>query len=159
MGDFAELNIRFNLKKDTPNDVIDVLEYMIGVNKKCSTLPSHDFFLKEKWDTMLNSFSDDTGVLGHFSSLIYNERLSYWSLCVRSIYRDRGEAELFFDWIFHYIDEVWLSFLGFLNRDEVEHPYLIYYTEKGIQFLAVRCDEQELGHDVINKWSLEITGN
>lgn len=162
MGDFAELNIRFKLKKDTPKEVIDVIKYMIGTGEETITLPDHRFFLTNNWEAMLRAFSDDTNVGGHFSYFEKHSRFNYWELCVRSVFRDRNEIKLFFDWVHPFIDNILFGFLGYVILDEVEHPYLIYFIDDSIRFMKVNCDEQEdiARNNVLLNWSIvDATGN
>lgn len=47
MGCFTEINVNFDLVKDTPNDVINIMHYLIltnGNETKPSVLPKHEFF-------------------------------------------------------------------------------------------------------------------
>ncbi|QNR65182.1 hypothetical protein IAQ67_14795 [Paenibacillus peoriae] len=59
------------------------------------------------------------------------------------MYKDRGEAELSCNWLYPFIDALWLEFLGFIKYDSRDHPYLVYYTDQGIRFIAIKCDEIE----------------
>ncbi|WP_375102346.1 hypothetical protein ACDZ28_00660 (plasmid) [Paenibacillus sp. RS8] len=163
MGDFAELNTRFKLKVDTPNEVIEIIKYMTGKGEEPATLPNYQIFSTENWDTMLRSFSDDTNIRGEFSFFEKHPRFDCWELCVRSVFRDRNEIKSFYNWVHPYIDNIWLGFLGYVVLDEVgEHPYLIYFKDEGIRFMKVSCDEKEdLARDeVLFNWNIfDATGN
>ncbi|MEK5358078.1 hypothetical protein [Paenibacillus sp. FSL L8-0709] len=144
MGDFAELNVRFKLKIDTPEEIINLLEYMAMLRAKDPIeIPDHPLFEAQRWNFMLGTHSDPTGAPVKFS--IFEKDRSDGSLfiCVRSVYKDRGEAALFFDWIYPFIDALWLEFLGYIKYDSNEHPQLIYYTDDGMRFIAIKRDETE----------------
>ncbi len=63
-------------------------KYMIGSGEKPQKLPDHQFFKTEHWEMMLQAFSDDTNISGHFSYFEKHPRYDYWELCVRSVFRD-----------------------------------------------------------------------
>lgn len=44
MGMYTEINVCFNLIKDTPKNVVDILYYLIDGNDEPSNLPNHEFF-------------------------------------------------------------------------------------------------------------------
>ncbi len=44
MADFTELHFRVKLKKNIPNDVLNIIRYMIDNLNKPISLPKHDFF-------------------------------------------------------------------------------------------------------------------
>lgn len=157
MGGFAELNIRFKLKEDTPSEVIDVIKYMVGKGEETPQLPDHRFFSTINWEAMLRAFSDDTNIGGHFSYFEKHSRYNYWELCVRSVFRDRNETKSFFDWVHPFIDDTFFSYLGYVVLDDIdEHPYLIYLIDENIHFMKVHLDEQEdiARNDVLMNWSI-----
>ena len=142
MADVAELFIRFSLRTDTPNDVINILKYMLNQSECDPVLPTHEFFDKKRWRSIFIGF-DDTEIGGKISLLQKAPYLSDgWELCVRSVYKDRGEIYSFFKWILPYIDETWTTFLGFIRYDT--HPYLIYFIDDDVKFLKVTCEEEEI---------------
>lgn len=94
MGDFAELNTRFKLKENTPMEIINTIKYMNGTGPKPDKIPDHPLFETERWESMLRTFSDDTKISGHFTYFEKHPRYTYWELCVRSVFRDRGEIRL-----------------------------------------------------------------
>lgn len=152
MGDFAELNIRFRLKFDTPDEIIETLRYMALSSKVPVTLPKHDLFNTRKWDSMLGAYNDPSGAPVKVSILEKDKSDESWFILVRSVYKDRGEAKLFFNWVYPYIDAGSDSpdFIGFIKYDNVENPYLIYYTDQGMRFLKVCCDGE-----VSASWSIK----
>ncbi|MBG9693236.1 hypothetical protein ABD91_21085 [Lysinibacillus sphaericus] len=141
MGDFTEVNLRLRLRRETPNEITNILNYLTGKMRNSNSLPNHPFFNMNRWRSVCNAFNDDTGIQGKVTYFEFNNR--YWDLCIRSIYKDRGEIKAFLDWILPYIDETWLEFLGFIKSDSSDHPTLVYFKENEIVFLSVGCEESE----------------
>ncbi|MFR9694865.1 hypothetical protein ACL02V_29570 [Bacillus mobilis] len=115
MADFTELHFRVKLKKNIPNDVLNIIRYMIDNLDKPISLPKHDFFSTSRWSSMLSANSDDGRIVKKYTS--FEENNLAWHLSVTSLFRDTGEIKLFFEWLYEYIDEQWLSFLGYINYD------------------------------------------
>ncbi|WP_336788328.1 hypothetical protein [Paenibacillus sp. MMO-177] len=144
MGDFTELNIRLKLKVDTPENIVEILKYMASLRSQEPTvLPEHSLFKALQWDTMLSSYNDPSGAPVKVSIFEKDKSDESLFMFVRSVYKDRGEAELFFDWIYPYIDALWIEFLGYIKYDSNDHPQLIYYTDEGIRFMAINREEVE----------------
>lgn len=60
MANLIEISFRFHLKKETPQQITDILKYMIEQYEMPVALLDHKFFSMEKWDRILISFTDDT---------------------------------------------------------------------------------------------------
>lgn len=128
MGMYTEFHFNCELKSDVPNEVIEVLQYMLRDNNDamCPPLPSHPLFKTARWDWMLRSdsyyFPADT-----HSTLRWDEN-ECWYLCIRCNLKNySGEIEHFVDWIMPYIDEVDGELLGFSRYENNQKPELIYY--------------------------------
>lgn len=144
MGDFAELNIRFKLKEDIPDSVIYTLDYMASRQmQEPAELPDHPLFKSRRWNHMLHGNDDPAGDDVGVTIFEKDRRDNGLFIFVRSVYKDRGEVDLFFDWIYPYIDALWLEFLGYIKYDTNDHPQLIYYTEDGICVIAIKRNEDE----------------
>lgn len=50
MGMYTEVNVCFDLVKDTLKDIIDILYYLIEGKDEPLELPNHDFFKCDRWD-------------------------------------------------------------------------------------------------------------
>ncbi|MBD8523891.1 hypothetical protein [Lysinibacillus fusiformis] len=154
MGNFIEVNLRLKLKEKTPNEIINVLNYLTGRAENYNSLPNHPFFYMNKWKSVCNAINDDTAIQGKLNYFELNNR--QWDLCIRSIYKDHGEIKAFLNWILPYIDETWLEFIGFIKYDTSDHPILIYFKENEIVFLTVRCEESEtVFEDIKFNWSIK----
>lgn len=157
MGDFAELNIRLKLKVDTPNNTIEILRYMAShCSQKPTELPDHPLFNAARWESMLDSCSDPSGDSVKVAVIEKDSSDGSLFIFVRSVYKDRGEAELFFNWIFPHIDALWIEFLGYIKYDTNKHPQLIYYTDEGIRFMQITREESEniSKREVTFKWGI-----
>ena len=50
MGMYTEINVCFDLVKDTPKNVVSILHYLIEGDDEPSDLPNHEFFKCDRWD-------------------------------------------------------------------------------------------------------------
>jgi len=127
MGMYTEIHFNSELKPDTPEDVINILKYMVGdLDDKPVSKPNHELFGDTRWRFMLQCdsyyFDADTHSTIRFDSISN----SYY-LCVRSNFKNYGnEIELFVEWIKPYLNKTEGDFLGFSRYEETEEPTLIY---------------------------------
>ena len=104
MGQYTELIFGASLKKDTPKEVIDVLDYLVTLNNKPKTLPEHDFFKNDRWEGVLCMGSYYFGVSDSVSQLWFDKIDKQWHLSNRSNLKNYdSEIENFLDWIKPYI--------------------------------------------------------
>jgi len=126
MGMYTELHFNAELKKDTPQAVIEILKFMIGEIDEQPPVPYHSLFEKtQRWPWMLRSdsyyFDADT-----HSTLRYDNQESYY-LCIRCNLKNYDdEIEKFIDWVMPYLDKDEGEFLGFSRYEETQHPTLIF---------------------------------
>ena len=126
MGMYTELHYNAELKSNVPEDVIEILRYMIGNTETKPKTPKHDLFGDTRWSSMLQSdsyyFDADT-----FSTLRYDNISVSYFLCIRCNLKNyQNEISLFTDWIRPYIRKNKGDFLGFFRYEESEEPSLIY---------------------------------
>lgn len=132
MGMYTELNIGVNFRASTPNNIIKILDYMLGNNDNDNIeLTNHPLFSTERWRYMLRCdsyyFDGRTD-----SSMEYDDIGSNYQLNVRCNLKNyNNEISLFLDFIQPYLDTY--GFLGYIRYEEYEDPMLIYNTEKGIK--------------------------
>jgi hypothetical protein len=130
MGMYTELHFNAELKKDTPEDVIAILNYMLnrevsdGAVQNCDL--SHELFACDRWDFMLRCdsyyFSSDTK-----STLRFDDISKSYFLCIKSNLKNySGEIEKFIDWIHPYLDEFDGDYLGHYRYEEDSCPRLIF---------------------------------
>ena len=125
MGMYTEFHFNTELKKDTPQSVIDILSFMVGDKKKEPNKPVHEFFECARWKYLFTMdsyyFSADT-----YSTLRYDDISESYFLCVRSNLKDYdNEIVKFLDFISEYIEDD-EEFLGFYRYEEEKKPTLIY---------------------------------
>lgn len=132
MGMYTELDFNSELRKDTPEQVIDTLKYMVGdVEEKPKYLPDHELFSKKRWEYMLRMdsyyFDADTK-----STLRFDDISDTYYLNIRCNLKNYDdEIESFIDWIMPYVKEYKREgdFLGFYRYEEDEDPTIIRVEE------------------------------
>lgn len=137
MGMYTEFHFNVELKKDVPQNVLDVLYYMIGESEMPQHIPSHDLFNTDRWEGMLHNdsyyFPADT-----HSSLRYDDISRSHYLCIRTNLKNySNEIQLFIDWIEPYCATRHDDFLGFYRYEESHLPTLICVISGVWQQIAV----------------------
>jgi hypothetical protein len=123
---YTEFFFRVELKKDVPEYVVEVLEWMCERDvDEPPPIPDHEFFKCPRW-TMLftcgSAYFPDSG--------LHKFRDSFWSgqqaLFVHSSLKNYdGEIEKFCGWIDPYVDAPKGEFLGYSLYEEDDTPELI----------------------------------
>ena len=127
MGMYTEIHFNSELKSDTPEDVINILKYMVGdLENEPESKQDHELFGDTRWKFMLRCdsyyFDADT-----HSTLRFDDISNRYYLCVRSNLKNYGnEIENFVEWVKAYLDKTKGEFLGFSRYEETEEPVLIY---------------------------------
>jgi hypothetical protein len=130
MGMYTEFHYNVELRKDTPPQVIDVLEFMVG-ERGVDPPPTPDdpFFQAPRWRYLFTMDSAYFAADTH-STLRWDELFGAWFLNVRSNLKNYdGEIEKFVAWIDPYVDAYAGDFLGFYRYEETEDPTLIRKRE------------------------------
>lgn len=138
MGMYTEFNIGIAFKKNTPDNIIKILEYLLcggrvgyeqeeyilGIITRERELAEHEFFKCDNWDIVLAGYSayfDGITV----SKMELDEMQRKYHLNVRSSIKNyEQEIEKFMDLISPYIDTE--GFLGYMRYEECDDPTLIY---------------------------------
>jgi len=127
MGMYTEFHFNVNLNKDVPQEVVDVLAYMVREDYTTPRppTPEHKLFKTHRWEVMLLMdsyyFAADT-----YSTLRSDDIGGDLYLCIRCNLKNYDqEIELFVDWIRPYIHAEEGDFLGFSRYEESEDPELI----------------------------------
>jgi len=136
MGMYTELNIGVELKKDTPDQIIKILDYMVkGEGEYTKT--DHNMFNTSRWDWMLRSggsyYFDGKPQLSWHKDEITG---SYFLSVRTNIKNYSSELEEFLDFIVPYIDTV--GYLGTYRYEENENPTLVYNMGGKIHMVAVK---------------------
>lgn len=127
---YTELVLGVDLVRDTPKEVIDILEFMISgeFEDPKPIVPDHPLFKTDRWRTMLQSDSYYFGEFGN--SLIDAPRFKedVYKLSIRSNLKNYdSEIELFLNWLSPYIETH--GFIGYMRYEEYDNPWLIYHGD------------------------------
>jgi len=141
VGMYTELVLAVELKAKTPEEVIEVLKFMINPSMAISeeeveVLKSYDaLFRTERWQVMLRMGSYYFS--GQPSSVLQWDDISNaYHLSVRfNIKNYTGEIEAFLAYLAPHIYTS--GFIGYSRYEEDKDPTLIYVTEEGMRFFQV----------------------
>lgn len=143
MGMYTELVLAIELKKDTPENVLDIVQYLAAEwDGEAPPVPDHQFFSNDFWEAMLTS--DSNYLVGEPDIVFIRSKPTfsgkYSSLTVRSQVRSNEPVDDFLDWIAPYCEEGSYSqdgftFAGYLRYEASYIPQLIYFKE-GVAYLA-----------------------
>lgn len=149
MGMYTELNIGVNLIPETPKNIIEILEYMLGENENDNIeTTNHPLFLTDRWRYMLrcDSYYFDSRT---DSSMSKDDITKRYELNVRCNLKNYdNEIDLFLNFIQPYLDT--FGFLGYTRYEEYDEPTLIYNTEKGIELIGI--DEMSTLETLNEEW-------
>lgn len=126
MGMYTELDLNAELRRDTPDEVLGVLRYMVGGSAKPPAPPSHPLFETARWRSMLTCDSYYFDAWTHSRVIVDNiAHATYLNVrCNLKNYDD--EIGKFLDWIDPWLEKDKGEFLGFYRYEESEEPALIY---------------------------------
>ena len=128
MGMYTEFHLNVELRQDTPDDVVVILQYMVDhdEHKERPRTPDHPLFRMERWKWML--LCDSYYFAADTHSTLSLDYGTYY-LCIRCNLKNyEGEIEAFIDWLRPYVAEH-RGFSGFLRYEEARDPTLIYLAE------------------------------
>lgn len=124
---YTALHLNVRLREDTPEEVIEILRYMINEESKDSIpTPEHPLFATERWDYMLqcNSYYHNcwTG-----SEIIYDDIGRCYFLRVQCDFKNYDdEISKFVDWIAPYTEEHPGEWIGYHRYEEDAVPTMIF---------------------------------
>lgn len=127
MGMYTQLVLHINLKEDTPEDVINILKYMMGEIETEHT-DSHDLFDCEKWDWFLRS---DSYYFSGFtkSEMRFDDISNCWKVNIHcNVKNYNHEIQKFWNWIKPHVDTDDLC--GYYRYEENWEPTLLYGSER-----------------------------
>ena len=129
MGMYTELIFGADLKKDTPESVIEALKYMIGdIEEKPTNFPLPDGMCE--WLFKCSSYY--FGVNIPVSKMWQDDISKNWALSTRSNIKNyEGEIEAFLKWIKPYIDSGsgYRDMYAIVIYEEAEAPNIYYLHE------------------------------
>lgn len=133
MGMYTEFVCAFELKKETPKEIVNILKYMTkeeSIDEEVLTVPNDIFFECERWRCLFTMdsyyFSGDT-----HSTVRYDNIAETYFVTIRSNLKNYDdEIHKFLKWIkpyiYYYEDN---DFLGYSRYEECKEPDLIYISE------------------------------
>lgn len=130
MGMYTELDFHSELKKDTPQDVIDLIDFAVNryEHKDGRVLPDHPFFKCERWPWLFcggGSCYFDAKPHYFFKR---DEISESWTLGIRTNIKNySNEIALFVEWITPYLYKEPGDFIGFSRYEENDNPTLLYH--------------------------------
>lgn len=128
MGMYTQLMFNAELRKDTPDQVISILEFMTGDASYgiAPETPEHALFDTERWTFMLVSSSYYFEPNASKTSFRKDDITKSWHLSVLCDLKNySGEIEAFLDWIMPYLDDSNRQVLGWTWYEEDDEPTLI----------------------------------
>lgn len=143
MGMYTELNIAVAVKVDL--NTLQVLEGMTGQSEfngieppdpiGVGMLRSDSFYFDHTADSSLvnkKTWEEEDGTQDVYERIL-NVR------CDLKNYRD--EIENFLDWVRGFATT--RGFIGYMRYEEEEHPTLIYFTNRGVEYRKVNFEQEE----------------
>ena len=124
MGMYTEINVCFDLSGNTPENVINILYYLIKGTNAPAILPTHKFFKCDRWKQVACCYSYYFDGLTN-SKMMFNDISKTWKINIRANLKNYdSEIEEFLDWLEPYIETK--GFIGYKRYEEWEDPTLIY---------------------------------
>ncbi len=121
MGMYTEIYVNVDLKKETPDEVLNVLKAMCfheGFDR--------DVYLNFRWRLLFNDGSYYTP-LTSCANLTFDKIRNAWSLLGKGDIKNyEDEIEAFFDWIKPWVDGIPGDFIGYSRYEEEQKPTLYF---------------------------------
>lgn len=129
MGMYTEFVCAIELRKDTPDEVINILENMTNGINEYEFIPQHPFFKCARWKWL---FTMDSYYFPGITNTLfeYDDIARTHFLTIRTNLKNYdGEIDKFLNWIKPYIQAFGNEFLGYSRYEECDNPELIYYDQ------------------------------
>jgi hypothetical protein len=124
MGQYTELIIKAMVRRDIPNDVGYVLDFLFHSGERPETLPDHRFFRLERW-TMIGRCSSSYHI--PWTSSRYDNDYLFSRSDMKNY---GGEIEAFLDWVDPYLDEDEGDCIGWMCHEH-STPILVMKGARG----------------------------
>lgn len=127
MGSFTEFQFGARLPKETPEEVIEALNVMVGNReaRRIEHAPKHPLFECDRWAHMFTAYSAHFSTRG-MAELVWVDTYNSWCLTVHSSFKNyNDEITKFVDWISPYLEEIDGDFLGYHRYESDRLPTLI----------------------------------
>lgn len=151
MGMYTELVLACTLKKDTPQEVLNLLRFMCGGERAApkpadENLPAHPLFRAERWQYVLRSasyyFPGEP-----YASLRAADATGLAYLTVRSNLKNYDfEIEYFLHWLAPYSESA--GFVGYSRYEESLQPRLIFFADGKARLQMISDESLSSGLDL-----------
>ena len=127
MGMYTEINVCFNMKDNTPKNIISILHYLIDGNDEPTDLPKHEFFECDRWSIV--ACCDSYYFAGTTNSkIIFDDISKCYRVNIRAnLQNQNDEIGKFLHWLEPYIATK--GFIGYKRYEEFHDPTLIYIDD------------------------------
>lgn len=128
MGMYTEIYINVDLKKETPDDVIQVLKAMVGhLSNEEEYKVLKDY--PSRWSCLFSDMSYYTPRT-HCRYLNFDTISNQWSLLGKGDIKNyANEIEEFFEWITPWVDGYSGDFIGYSRYEECRKPTLYFLPD------------------------------
>jgi len=132
MGYYTEFVFACELKDNVPEDVVQILKFIIldESTGESVPLPDHELFATDRWHCIGLCSSYYFAFTEPCSNLVYDEISKSWKVVIRSSLKNYcNEIEKFVDWLKPYIERGSgrnRNFLGYWMNEDGEEPTLIW---------------------------------
>jgi hypothetical protein len=131
MGMYTEINCAFEMKKDTPVEVLNLLKYMVGdVLDEPVYLPDHPLFKTSRWSYVLRCDSYYFDGDSHSTVRLDDISNSYYVTIRSNLKNYDDEIDKFIDWISPNLDKYPGDFIGYKRYEENEVPTLLFHPNQ-----------------------------
>jgi hypothetical protein len=151
MGTYTQLYISVNLRPDTPDLVLSVLQNMLQNQMRTwarSELPDHPLFKTPRYDDLLGC---NRGCFpGSFGGSLAGQQNSgsvHRLTAQCSLKNYHNEIGLFLDWIRPYVCEgsSWPEFVGFVNPEADNYlPTWVVFCPEGVRYVDPGVDLEDM---------------
>lgn len=151
MGMYTAISLGIELRKDTPDEVTELLRCMVygnyGGQVGCK-IPDHPFFVCTRWQSLfrMDSYYFDYQTNWSFD---LDEITRTWHLSgVSNLKNYDNEIDKFLDWINQYIHQAACGHLGWTRYEEDIYPRLIMRTARTDESRIFLVNVQDLFHQL-----------
>ncbi len=143
MGNYTEINVCFDLFENTPEKIVNILQYLIEGTEMLTELPDHDFFKCDRWFAIAccDSYYFDGQTC---SKMKFDNISNTWKVNIRANLQNQdSEIKKFIDWLAPHICT--FGFIGYTRYEEFYDPTLIYIEDGEAVFKQIEVKEPERG--------------
>lgn len=140
MGMYTELNIAVEFKKNTPQDIITAVQYMVDNNYSDEFKKDHELFKTDRWDWMLRSggsyYFDAKPSLTFSLDEITG---TYFLTVINNIKNYDQEWEKLLDYIAPHVND---GYVGTYRYEEYRYPQLVEIKDGKYTLTQTKPDEE-----------------